>query len=308
MGDEHPTPWGEPVSRSQLGSDAGVLLDVRSGVGLKQEHVRFASQVGEHRELCLTGQVSNLDRADQPRTLGLRDSVVGARHRRLVVAVDVVDHQDVGPFLGERCAERSVRDRFTSDMLERYCQALGIDMFNVGATDPTSFSSKNGEPVPSHLTVKTLAEVQQWLGIVPGERFTDVEHHGDEVGTSRAWREGRTERSHSVSVEEAVLDSATKLAIGQTGGVGLGLRERSQLTCRARRDATISIGHGTDSTPTVSHPPRRSRGQGPLRPAVAVCVGGWPCAVMGVWEVHVAAEVEAPEQPIVGYRQRHAVE
>lgn len=103
-------------------------------------------------------------------------------------------------------------------------------------------------------------------------RFTDVEHHGDELGTSRACREGRTERSHSGSVEEAALDSATKLAIGQTSGVGLGLRERSQLTCRARRDATISIGHGTDSTPAVSHPRRRSRGQRPLRPAVAVCV------------------------------------
>ena len=43
VGDGHATPRGEPVSRSQLGSDPGVLLDVRSGVGLNQEHVRRAA-------------------------------------------------------------------------------------------------------------------------------------------------------------------------------------------------------------------------------------------------------------------------
>lgn len=69
----------------------------------------------------------------------------------------------------ERYRARRVRDRFTSDMLERYCQALGIDMFNVYAYGPDAVLIESGEPVPSHLTVKSLAEVQQWLGIVPGE-------------------------------------------------------------------------------------------------------------------------------------------
>lgn len=63
---------------------------------------------------------------------------------------------------------RKIRDRFTSDMLERYCQALGIDVFNVDAYGPDAVLVDSDDPVDG-LTVKSLAEVQQWLGIVPGE-------------------------------------------------------------------------------------------------------------------------------------------
>nr|CTQ95903.1 hypothetical protein [Kibdelosporangium sp. MJ126-NF4] len=33
----------------------------------------------------------------------------------------------------ENYTKRMIRDRFTADMLERYCQALGIDVFNLEA-------------------------------------------------------------------------------------------------------------------------------------------------------------------------------
>lgn len=68
-----------------------------------------------------------------------------------------------------RYKARRVRDRFTSDMLERYCQALGIDVFNVDAYGPDAVLIESGDPVPPTATVKSLAAVQQWLGIIPGE-------------------------------------------------------------------------------------------------------------------------------------------
>lgn len=68
----------------------------------------------------------------------------------------------------DRYTARRIRDRFTSDMLERYCQALGIDVFNVDAYGPDTVLVESEIPV-SDLTVKSVRQVQQWLGIVPGE-------------------------------------------------------------------------------------------------------------------------------------------
>jgi hypothetical protein len=64
---------------------------------------------------------------------------------------------------------RRVRDRFNSQMLERYCQALGVDVFNPDAYGPGAVlvtSRLVGEP---RGPVLSLAEAQVYLGIVPGE-------------------------------------------------------------------------------------------------------------------------------------------
>jgi len=98
----------------------------------------------------------------------------------------------------ERYTVRRVRDRFTSDMLERYCQELGVDVFNadfyrspavlVSHTPPTETRAQhlarfpiprgairvapNVDPdellVPHDLVSRSLAEAQRYLGIVAG--------------------------------------------------------------------------------------------------------------------------------------------
>jgi hypothetical protein len=125
--------------------------------------------------------------------------------RRAVVAMD-----DGGRWIFETSGEplpfeeldryrtRRVRDRFTSDMLERYCQALDVDVFNgefyrgpavlVSHTPPTETFAQNqarvplppgaavayGDRDPNELLVprdqvsRSLAEAQRHLGIVPG--------------------------------------------------------------------------------------------------------------------------------------------
>ncbi len=62
---------------------------------------------------------------------------------------------------------RRIRDRFTSGMLERYCQALGIDVFNPDAYGPEAVYLE--QRVPYDLgRVRRLSDVQEELGIVPG--------------------------------------------------------------------------------------------------------------------------------------------
>ena len=63
---------------------------------------------------------------------------------------------------------RRIRDRFTSDMLERYCQALGIDVFNPHAYGPDAVFLENGLAVPEGARIMSLAQVQEWLEIMPG--------------------------------------------------------------------------------------------------------------------------------------------
>jgi hypothetical protein len=63
---------------------------------------------------------------------------------------------------------RRVRDRFTSEMLERYCRALGIDPFAVEAYGRDAILIESELPTPVGGKVMTLQEVQRWLSIAPG--------------------------------------------------------------------------------------------------------------------------------------------
>lgn len=63
---------------------------------------------------------------------------------------------------------RRVRYRFTSEMLERYCKALGIHVFDATSYGPDSvFLESEVVTAPDGL-VLSLEEVQAWLEIVPG--------------------------------------------------------------------------------------------------------------------------------------------
>jgi len=63
---------------------------------------------------------------------------------------------------------RRVRDRFTSEMLERYCQAMGLDVFKAEAYGPDAVFFESLVPMPADGTVMTLTEAQEWLEIIPG--------------------------------------------------------------------------------------------------------------------------------------------
>ena len=63
---------------------------------------------------------------------------------------------------------RRVRDRFTSEMLERYCKALGLDVFEPSFYGPGSVFFESPTPIPPGAKVMTLKEVQEWLEIIPG--------------------------------------------------------------------------------------------------------------------------------------------
>jgi hypothetical protein len=61
-----------------------------------------------------------------------------------------------------------VRSRFTSEMLERYCLALGLKAFDATAYGPRAALVVSDLSVPARALVKSLDEAQAWLGIVPG--------------------------------------------------------------------------------------------------------------------------------------------
>ncbi|MEA3215079.1 MAG: hypothetical protein QOJ19_1235 [Acidimicrobiia bacterium] len=63
---------------------------------------------------------------------------------------------------------RRVRDRFTSAMLEHYCQALGIDVFEPSFYGPDAVLIESTVPRPADGPVMTLQQAQDWLEIVPG--------------------------------------------------------------------------------------------------------------------------------------------
>lgn len=70
----------------------------------------------------------------------------------------------------ERDAYRSkrVRDRFTSEMLERYCRAIGIDPFVAESYGPNAVLLESAVPPALGGSVMTIAETQRWIGIEPG--------------------------------------------------------------------------------------------------------------------------------------------
>lgn len=63
---------------------------------------------------------------------------------------------------------RRVRDRFTSAMLERYCQALGIEVFDPSFFGPDAVLIESAVPMAPDGMVMTLRQAQGWLEIVPG--------------------------------------------------------------------------------------------------------------------------------------------
>jgi hypothetical protein len=63
---------------------------------------------------------------------------------------------------------RRVRDRFTSTMLERYCKAMDLDVFNPATYGPRAALIRSPRPTPKGGYVMSLQQVQQWLEITPG--------------------------------------------------------------------------------------------------------------------------------------------
>jgi len=66
----------------------------------------------------------------------------------------------------EAYGARLKRDRFTPEMLERYCQALGVDVFNAEAYGPKYVLIEKQNELVNARTV-SLAERQAELGITP---------------------------------------------------------------------------------------------------------------------------------------------
>ena len=64
-------------------------------------------------------------------------------------------------------AARRVRDRFTSEMLESYCQELGVNVFDAGSYGPDSVLIESKVPMPRNGVVMTLREAQKWLEVDP---------------------------------------------------------------------------------------------------------------------------------------------
>jgi hypothetical protein len=64
-------------------------------------------------------------------------------------------------------ASRRIRDRFNSEMLERYCQEMGIDVFNPDIYGPECVLFESVLNVESKSRRETIAEAQARLGIVP---------------------------------------------------------------------------------------------------------------------------------------------
>jgi hypothetical protein len=60
------------------------------------------------------------------------------------------------------------RDRFSSEILERYCRALGIDVFEPAYYGPETMLIESRSPLPPDGLVMTLDEAQRWFEIVPG--------------------------------------------------------------------------------------------------------------------------------------------
>lgn len=68
----------------------------------------------------------------------------------------------------EAYTKRSLRDRFTSEMLERYCRALGLEVFDPAFYGPRAVLFESGRTPPANAHVMSLEETQRWLEIRPG--------------------------------------------------------------------------------------------------------------------------------------------
>jgi hypothetical protein len=65
----------------------------------------------------------------------------------------------------ERYQARAVKNRFTSEMLEEYCSALGIRLFDDDFYGPAGVLVKIGDPLPPEFVAISLAEAQSRLGL-----------------------------------------------------------------------------------------------------------------------------------------------
>jgi hypothetical protein len=65
----------------------------------------------------------------------------------------------------ERYKERRIRARFTDEMLERYCAALGISLFDEHFYGPSGFLVT--VPLPSGHNTMSLEEARELLGLAP---------------------------------------------------------------------------------------------------------------------------------------------
>jgi len=63
---------------------------------------------------------------------------------------------------------RTIRDRFTSEMLDRYCRALGVHAFDPEAYGPDSVLVESEVPLPANVVTMSIAEAQKWLEVRPG--------------------------------------------------------------------------------------------------------------------------------------------
>lgn len=68
----------------------------------------------------------------------------------------------------ERYKARRMRDRFTSEMLEAYCGALGIEVFESSFYGPRAVLVRTELRLPPDALSLTLEEAQAWLEIIPG--------------------------------------------------------------------------------------------------------------------------------------------
>ena len=80
----------------------------------------------------------------------------------------------------------------------------------------------------------------------------EIEAEGEQLGEGAGALQRRAEGVVADSFEDAALDSASKLAIVQSGVLRLDTGERSQLTCRSRRHTAIGMGHAGHPTRRVS--------------------------------------------------------
>jgi hypothetical protein len=65
----------------------------------------------------------------------------------------------------ERYTARKIADRFTAEMLEQYCAALGVQYFNPDFYKPEGLLLADLRPLPNHAEAFSLTEAQSRLGI-----------------------------------------------------------------------------------------------------------------------------------------------
>jgi hypothetical protein len=76
----------------------------------------------------------------------------------------------VQPFEDVQAYERPrIRERFTSDMLSRYCKAIGVDVFNSAAYGPRAVLVRSLAALPEDPLILSLRDAQERIGIVPGD-------------------------------------------------------------------------------------------------------------------------------------------